>query len=480
MPNSRAHPVLEAPTIFVIFGVFGDLSEQKLLPALFDLWQKKLLPARFYVVGFSRRDAGDVDLQEFTRTAIARKHKNKMPRGAAAFSLRVRHVQGVFEDAYAYEHVAEVLVSLDAELGVCSNKLFYLAVPPNAYGTIFQNLAHSGLTVPCGGNKGWTRILVEKPFGRDLETAQKLDAMLGLLFKEEQIFRIDHYLAKENLQNILAFRFSNTFFEPLWRKEYIEKVTIRLWETAGIGRRGGFYEDIGALRDVGQNHMLQMLALIALDDPKGMEASLVRAARARALLSLRPIKPADIADHIVRGQYRSYRQEMHVGADSETETYVRIAAHIDNDRWRDVPFYLEAGKRMKESRVDISLHFKKDVSWMRLSEDENHAPGNILTFRIQPDEGIVLTFLAKRPGLGMVVEPKSFSLLYGSAHPRTKSLEAYERILFDCIQGDQTLFASTAEVAASWGYITPILASWGSEQLHIYEDGSLGPSGIGI
>ncbi|OGZ45739.1 MAG: glucose-6-phosphate dehydrogenase [Candidatus Ryanbacteria bacterium RIFCSPHIGHO2_01_FULL_48_27] len=478
MSHSRTHTSPEAPTVFVIFGAFGDLSEQKLLPALFDLWQKKMLPKQFRIVGFSRRDARDADVQAFASSAIAHKHKGKTPRGVAAFCAHLHYVHGIFEDPYAYERVAEALVAIDEQFGVCSNKLFYLAVPPNTYGTIFENLAHSGLTIPCGGNKGWTRILVEKPFGRDLATAQKLDVTLGLLFKEEQIFRIDHYLAKENLQNILAFRFSNALFEPLWRKGYIEKVEVRLWETAGIGRRGGFYEDIGALRDVGQNHMLQMLALVAMDDPQTIDPSAIRAARARALVALRPIHAAAMADHVVRGQYQSYRREAHVDADSRTETYVRIKAYVDNERWSGVPFYLEAGKRMKENRVDITLFFKKAPSWIRALDAVAEVPANTLTFRIQPDEGIILTFLAKRPGFGMALESKSLSFSYGSARGRTKSLEAYERILFDCIQGDQTLFASTAEVAASWGYITPILTAWGNEQLHMYEDGSLGPAGI--
>lgn len=456
--------------VFIIFGATGDLSEHKLLPALFDLERKRLLPERWHIVGFSRHDFTLDAFRDFVRGAIRRNHRTD--RGVEVFVERIHYVRGSFEDAVAYQRVLAHLADIDTEWQECSNKLFYLAVSPMWYETIFTRLSGSGLTVPCGDAEGWTRILVEKPFGNDLATAQKLDAMLGRLFQEEQIFRIDHYLAKETLQNILAFRFSNALFEPLWDHEDIEKVELVLWEVSGVGRRGAFYEDIGALRDVGQNHLLQMLALIAMEHPGALTAGAIRRERARVLGVLQRIPPAHIPTRAARGQYRGYRQESGVGPSSKTETYFRVEAYLDNPRWKGVPFYLEAGKRMRKHRADITIYFKPTRSPLHMvCHGFESGCQNVLTFHIQPQEGISVQFFAKRPGFNMELEPKVLSFMYAGRSTAAKPLEAYQRLLYDCIRGDQTLFASTEEVQAAWKFVTPILNQWGGTPLKIYDRG---------
>jgi len=462
------------PTTIVIFGVTGDLSQRKLMSALFDLYRKGFLPKAFRIVGFSRQQMADDEFRVSVKRVIKSSKYKHGDEDIEGFLTNIFYRQGLFEEAKDYQYLAEKLIALDEEVGGCSNKFFYLAVPPKFYEIIFQNLAYSGLTIPCGGEDGWTRILVEKPFGKDLHTAQKLDESLGLLFKEEQIFRIDHYLAKETIQNILAFRFSNALFEPIWNNTYIEKVEIKLWEAAGIEQRGAFYEDVGALRDVGQNHMLQMLALTAIENPGILTAAAVRRERAKVLGALRPISGDNILRYTVRGQYGGYTTEKSVPSDSTTETYFKIEAYIDNDRWKGVPFVLEGGKKMKETMKEIAIYFKKAHCLCPPEIEKHHQ--NILRFKIQPDEGISVVFWAKKPGFSMELEPKNLSFLYKDSEDAKELPDAYERILFDCIRGDQTLFASTEEVQAAWKFITPILKGWEKVKLHEYAPGSEGPS----
>lgn len=457
-----------ASVTFVIFGATGDLSKKKLLPALFDLYTKRILPQAFRVVGFSRKEITDDEFRHSAREAITAAGRTHASEVLEQFLQHLSYRQGVFETGSAYERLAEFLVETDErEYGGCSHKLFYLATPPRLYETILKNLAESGLTIPCGGAKGWTRVLIEKPFGSDLETARALDRMLGLLFKEEQIFRIDHYLAKETVQNVLAFRFSNILFEPLWSNRFIEKVEIRLWETAGVEGRGSFYDSVGALRDVGQNHMLQMLSLIAMEDPKELDATLIRKERARVLSALRPISADAVREHVVRGQYKGYRETEGVAPDSRTETYARITAFVDNERWRGVPFFLEAGKRMVERKTEITVYFKRTETCLCPPGAEHHHQ-NVLTFRIQPNEGIGVVFWAKKPGFATDLEPQELSFSYARSAEAAVLPDAYERVLYDCIRGDQTLFTSTEEVEAAWRYITPILQHWQGMPLEEY------------
>lgn len=455
------------PTTLIIFGATGDLAERKLIPALFDLYLKKLLPKRFNVVGVSRKEKSDNEFREFAVGSIKNKKSRYSKRALEEFLKILTYQQGDILSADFYKNLSKVLAEKDKTFGQCSNKLFYLAVPPSLYDSIFQNLADSGLSVAYSGESGWSRILVEKPFGNNLETAQKLDRKLGFLFNENQIFRIDHYLAKETSQNILAFRFSNALFEPIWDRDHINKIEIKLLEESGIAGRGAFYDGVGALRDVGQNHILQMLAFVAMEDPKELNAEIIRKNRAEILAKLRPIDPANIKRFVSRGQYSGYQNEKNVDAKSDTETYFKICAYIDSARWQGVPFVLESGKKMKKNLTEICVYFKEPESCLCPLEAEKHHQ-SVLTFHIQPKEGISVLFWSKKPGFKMELEPRELSFNYDAAKEIGAAPDAYERILYDCIEGDQTLFASTEEVEAAWRFITPILENWKKLPLEIY------------
>lgn len=451
------------PTVFIIFGITGDLSGKKLLPSLLNLYVKKLLPKDFAIVGFSRRSFNREEFREFIRSHMKVRPGQYREEEIKHFIDHMYYEQGLFDNSQSYTSLALRLKVIDENFEQCSNKLFHLAVSPNFYETILEHLSNSGLTIPCGPDEGWTRILVEKPFGNDVDTAKKLDKKLGTLFDEEQIFRIDHYLAKETLQNILAFRFNNSLFEPLWNSHHIDAVHIKLIEKDGIDTRGGFYDDVGALKDVGQNHILQMLALVAMEAPKNFDANSIRKERAKILSLLKPFTDKTIKKMANRGQYDGYINEKGVKRNSQTETYFRLETYIENNRWKGVPFYLESGKGLNESKSEIDIYFKNE-----------HDPErqNILTFRIQPDEGIKIRFFVKTPGFDTATESKILKFKY-SDHPTLQTLpDAYERVLYDAIKGDQTLFTSTDEVLHAWKFITPILSLWKAIPLNIYKKGS--------
>jgi len=462
---------MHTPTTFIIFGVTGDLARRKLLPALFDLSRKNTLPRPFRLVGFARADHTHGQFQEFVRESLAEQYgKEDIAADCDEFLADARYQQGEFEDPASYEHLAELLIELDGhDSKECSNKLFYLAASPRFYKPIFQNLADSGLTIPCmevkgqsagiSSGAGWPRLLVEKPFGKDLIASDELERMLALLFKDEQIFRIDHYLAKETVQNILAFRFSNILFEPLWSREFVERVEISLFEKIGIEGRGASYDGVGALRDVGQNHLLQMLSLVAMDDPKEMEAPFIRNARAAVLRALRPVSAEDVKDRVERGRYAEYVKEEGVSAASTTETSFRVIAYVDNERWRGVPLILESAKKHPEKKTEVTVYFKHTERCLCPPGAEHHHQ-NILTFRIQPDEAISVVFWAKKPGFATELEPKRLSFSYKESFEKERIPDAYERVLHDCIRGDQTLFASTDEVQAAWKFTMSVLEQW--------------------
>ncbi len=455
------------PTVFIVFGATGDLFRHKLLSAIFNLDEKGLLPKHWRILACGRRAFTAETFRDELLPVLLK--KGFSARASREFLGHIFYVQGLFDAPEMYAALAATLERFDKEFGACANKLFYLAVPPVLYETILQKISSSGLSIPCGGASGWTRVLVEKPFGRDLASAEKLDTLLGTLFKEEQIFRIDHYLAKETMQNILAFRFGNAVFEPLWNAEHIESVSLRLWEKGGIGTRGGFYRDTGALRDVGQNHLLQMIALIAMDQPASQNAEDIRARRAQVLRSLTPYSSVHAADTI-RAYYEGFPDDAGVDKSSDIETYFRLPVYLSVPRWQGVPFFIESGKEMKESRADIMVTFKP-VSRGAFGADRNQ-----LTFRVQPDEGISLLFWAKKPGLSHDLEPKELEFSYAATAAGALRVDAYEKVLYDCIRGDQTLFASTAEVIAAWKFITPILEAWKNVPLVPYKKGSTGPS----
>lgn len=477
---------LKTPTIIVIFGATGDLAKRKLFLALFSLFNQGMLSGKFKIIGFAKTELRDAEFQDFMARAIKKK--------STAFLKKVMYQKGIFEDLAAYRKLGEIFLKTDKKFGACSNKLFHLAVAPKYYKTIFENLAASGLTIPCSDGEGWTpyeagrgtsprlrtgwtRVLVEKPFGENIQTAQELDELLSKLFREEQIFRIDHYLARETMQNILTFRFSNRIFEPLWNNQYIDKVEIRLLEKMGVGERGTFYDEIGALRDVGQNHLLQMLALVAMGHPQRFETVPIRRERGKVLESLRLIKENEVVECTTRGQYDGFKELQGVKKGSQTETYFKVKAFIDNARWEGIPFYIESGKGMKENKVEVNIYFKAAAPCFCPSPHEGHKHQNMLSFVVKPEEGITIRFWAKKPGLSNDVEPKNLTFQYGGTNLPQTMAEAYEKVLFDGIRGEQMLFASTEEVLAAWRFVTPILEGWrkGRVPLRIYKKGSEGP-----
>jgi glucose-6-phosphate 1-dehydrogenase len=458
------------PTVFVIFGATGDLTHRKLIPSLFSLYEAQALPKLFSIIGFSHRPITETQFQQLLWQQGGELKKKPTFK---KFISCIRYHQGDFEDRASYDSLAQKLGYQDKQWKACASKLFHLAVPPKYYPSLLKHLADSGLTDPCSEDEGWTRILVEKPFGHNEASAARLDMLLGRLFKEEQIFRVDHYLAKDTVQNILAFRFSNSIFEPLWNNRYIERVHIRLLEKIDIGTRGNFYNDIGALRDVGQNHLLQMLALVSMNNPKRLVSDAIRRGRSEVMKSLHLMRGEELNRSIVRGQYQGYTRAKNVPMDSKTETYFKLKAFIDNPRWRRVPFYLESGKALAEKKTEIKVYFKPIHPCFCERPHAEHRHQNTVTFRIQPDEGISIKFYAKKSDLSGDIESRNLSFRFHRGNG--KELDAYEKLLFDAIRGDQTLFASTAEVAAQWKFITPILKKWQKLPLHTYKIGSKGP-----
>lgn len=459
------------PTTLIIFGATGDLAKRKIIPALWKLHQQNAFPEKFRVVGFSRRYLSNAEFRAHVKKSIPA-HKKSL-RKEKQFLNFFFYNQGTFTNKLSYQSLAKYLYSIDEEWKMCSSNLFYLAVPPKFYPIIAKNLSKYGLTDKCSKEDGWTRVLVEKPFGKDEKTAAKLDRLFATLFREEQIFRVDHYLAKTTMQNIITFRFSNPIFEPIWNHKYIEKIEIKFLENLDIGTRGEFYDDIGALRDIGQNHMLQMLALTAMENPGKMKGTLIRKERAKVLNNLKIMTPKQIKCCTIRGQYKNYDKTPGVKKHSTTETYFKIKAHINNERWKNVPFYLESGKGLKRTKKEIVVYFKGKKPCLCPKPHENHLHQNVLTFKIDPDEGINIRFWTKKPQLTLDIVPKNLSFTY--KEPTRVKAGPYQKLLFDAILGGQMLFASTDEVLASWKFITPILKHWKRTKLHIYNKGSAGP-----
>ena len=455
------------PTIFIIFGITGHLAKTRLIPALYHLYAQGVLPRNFSIIGFSRRPFDRAAFQKLIRSYIA--HVPASPTVTSFVKLCSYH-QGQFHDRQSYHALAAKLGYIDKEWRACASKLYYLAAPPKNYATLFTNLAHSGLTTNCSTEEGWTRVLVEKPFGSDVRTAEKLESLLSRSFKEEQIFRVDHYLAKETVQNILTFRFSNSIFEPIWNSQHIEKVHIRALEKDDVGSRGAFYDEIGALRDFGQSHLLQMLALIAMENPRNLQADAIRRERATVLNALQPRMLRSIESIATRGQYHGYTTSKGVAKNSQTETYFMVKAQLRSKRWRGVPFYLESGKGLSETMSDIAVYFKESPCFCQ-GPHADHKHRNVIHFHIKPHEGIAIRFWAKMPKLKGDIEPRELSFDYRDTPARTS--EGYEKLLYDAINGDQTLFPSTHEVAASWRFIEPILKAWKKVPLVKYKKGTM-------
>lgn len=446
--------MVNIPTILVIFGATGDLVRKKIVPALFHLHQKGELPARFKIVGFSRRDWGHEEYRQFVRAILEKQGRTE---NLESFLQLFSYAKGDFNEKSAYKNLSAGLQETDASWGICTNKLFYLSVSPEYYPVILKNLASSGLTSPCSPEEGWTRVIVEKPFGIDSKTARRLDELLGKLFKEVQIYRIDHYLAKEMLQNILAFRFSNNLFEKNWSNETIEKIDIRLWEVLGVEERGDFYDPIGALRDVGQNHLLQMLALITMDLPARFVSEDIRKERAAVLKTLDVPFDAQVRARSIRGQYRGYRRIKGVAPNSHTETYFKIRGFFSSPRWSGVPVTMESGKRMGERKKEIVVTFRHP-DFCFCAGKEIHQ--NRVVFSLEPEERITIRFWAKRPGLKQQMEERTMEFLLRSQESKIQYVEEYEKLLRDCIEGDQTLFVSTGEIEEMWKFTDPFVEGW--------------------
>lgn len=453
--------------VLIIFGATGDLAKHKLFPALFSLYKKKELPQDFYIYGFARRP--------FTHQEFAGLFEESSKEWEE-FSRHIFYQQGNFDETWGYEALAEKLQAIDRQMGACITRILYLATPPQNYDTILDNLVKTKLSEGSGqGGSQWTRIAVEKPFGKDLDTARALDKKLADTFEERQIFRVDHYLGKETLQNLLVFRFANGIFDPIWNKEYIDHVQITLSEKKGIAGRGKFFDGVGTLRDVGQNHLMQLVAAVAMEMPRTFSKEGVRDVRAKAIQAIECIEPQDVAKRIVRGQYEGYKGEKDIAQASQTETFIAMKFFVNSPRFANVPFYVRAGKEMAENLVQISIVFKQTCHIL-FKEIGCPEEGNVLKIRIQPDEGITIRMIAKTPGSTLALEPVDMHFTYHEQFG-TQGSEAYEKVLGDSIRGDQMLFNRSDELEASWTFIEKILQGWEKEDAPIfaYHKGTWGP-----
>lgn len=459
------------PTAIAIFGGTGDLAQTKLLPALFHLYIQKALPDKFVVVGLSRKELSDTDYQTYVKNTIVGDYNQSSKEIINSFCGHFRYISGSFDDSTSYEKIKGVLIAFDESMGMCANKLFYLAVPPQYYDVIFENLYTSNVMSLCDGS--WSRILVEKPFGRDLKTAVVLEEKLSALFAEEQIYRIDHYLAKDAIENIMSLRFLNSVVADSWHSKAIESIHIRLFEIKDVSNRGYFYDALGTLRDVGQNHILQILALLTMNKANFADATDVRVARAAAIEML----SHHTISQLVRGQYVGYKETVGVSTDSETETYFKITFDGASPVWRGTEFILEAGKALDSQINEAVITFRPLSMCICGAEIGPHEHRNVLTIQFGPKQIIRLSMWMKQPGFGFTLQKEEL-ILVSTPVVDTYSPEAYERVFFDCIAGDQTRFVSGKEVAAAWQFITPILEQFATLPMFEYEKGSIGPTNI--
>lgn len=472
---------MTSPFILVIFGATGDLARRKLIPALFSLFMQGVLPTDFFVFGFSRRDLTD---EEFRKLTFIYSNDTYHQSKWREFATHLYYQRGRFEEDSGYRELIEKLNAIDKNK-VCATRIFYLATPPDNYETILDHLKATKLTQGCmlhfptrklqEDGRQYTRIAIEKPFGKDLETAKMLDRKLAEIFEERQIFRVDHYLGKENVQNMLAFRFANGIFEPVWNRRYIDHIQVILSEKNGIGERGKFYDGVGNLRDVAQNHLLQLVAAVTMEQPRSFTKEDVRDARAKAIEAIECIDPENVGEMVVRGQYRSYRQEKDVDPHSQTETFVAMKFFMNTERMKGIPIYAKAGKKLDKDLVQISIVFTQTC---HILFKEYGCPeiGNVITIRIQPDEGINMRFIVKKPQATLALEPVQMNFSYRDYFGQDGK-NAYEKLLLDIFSGEQMLFNRTDELLSSWQFITNILKGWDEYKtpLILYEDNSQGP-----
>ncbi|RZS29779.1 glucose-6-phosphate 1-dehydrogenase [Herbihabitans rhizosphaerae] len=478
-------PRIAGPCGLVIFGVTGDLSRKKLMPAIYDLANRGLLPPGFSLVGFARRDWADQDFGQVVYDAV-KQHARTPFRQAVWDRLAegIRFVQGSFDDDAAFDQLAATVSALDQERGTGGNHAFYLSIPPGAFPVVCQQLRRSGLAEPPGDKDGhWRRVVIEKPFGHDLKSAQQLNKIVNNVFPEESVFRIDHYLGKETVQNILALRFANQLFEPIWNANYVDHVQITMAEDIGLGGRAGYYDGIGAARDVIQNHLLQLLALTAMEEPVSFHPNELRTEKIKVLSATKPVTP--FAETTARGQYAGgwqggqkvpgLLQEEGFSKDSVTETFAAITLEVNTRRWAGVPFYLRTGKRLGRRVTEIAVVFKR-APHLPFDDTATEELGqNALVVRVQPDEGVTMRFGSKVPGSTM--EVRDVSMDFGYGHSFTESSpEAYERLILDVLLGEPSLFPVNSEVELSWEILDPVLKYWRQTgKPESYSAGTWGP-----
>ncbi|HET6280280.1 MAG TPA: glucose-6-phosphate dehydrogenase, partial [Polyangia bacterium] len=473
LPNPLREGLVEEripePTTMVIFGASGDLTKRKLLPALYSLTRERLLPGRFAVVGYARRPMDDDAFREEMRRGCEEFARRRPidPELWATFARNIFYQEGTYDDPASFVALKQRLGEVERALGLPGNRVFYLSTPPSSFATVVRNLGVSGL-VPrasaTGGEGAFSRVIIEKPFGVDAVTAHRLNADIHETLTEKQIYRIDHYLGKETVQNLLVFRFANGIFEPVWNNRYVDHVQITGAETVGVEGRGGYFEQAGILRDMVQNHLFQVVSLAAMEPPVAFEPDAVRDEKLKVLKALRHIPSSEIDAHVVRAQYAAgsilgktvpgYRQEPGVSPTSQVESYVAMKFFIDSWRWAGVPFYLRSGKRLPKRVTEIAIHFKEAPHLLFGRRGGGIRP-NVLSIRIQPDEGIALNFGSKLPGPAMEVAPVTMEFRYGASFG-VEPPEAYERLILDCMLGDGTLFTRADEVEASWTWISRI------------------------
>ncbi|HWR42560.1 glucose-6-phosphate dehydrogenase [Sporomusa sp.] len=474
------------PCTIVIFGASGDLTKRKLIPALYSLARKNLLASGFSIVGAARTPMRHDEFRE----TMCKANKRFTDAGLVHDIMWQNFAEGLFynttdtKSKESYEQLRQLLDEIDKKRGTLGNRLFFIATPPNMFTGVIQRLHELGLNKSPDG--GWTRIVIEKPFGLDLASAKQLNREVLKVFAENQVYRIDHYLGKETVQNIMVFRFANGIFEPLWNRHYIDHVQITAAESIGVESRGEYYEQSGAFRDMIQNHVMQLLALVAMEPPVSLDTDAVRNEKIKVLQAIRPFSPADVDRYAVRGQYspggtaltqlKGYRQELNINPHSTTETYAALKLFIDNWRWANVPFYLRSGKRLDKRVTEIAIQFKKAPH--RLFKDNAGGPleSNILVLQIQPDEGISLSFNSKIPGQFINIRPVNMAFRYAESFSQ-KSPEAYARLLLDAMLGDSSLYARGDMVEKTWELLTPVLEAWQqfTQEIPQYEPGSWGP-----
>ncbi len=474
------------PSVVVLFGATGDLAHRKVFPALYQLWRTDLLPHEFQMLGIGRRPLDDEGFRKGIRKSLE-EYSRVLPLDDAAwhsFAERISYQRCDFEEPQGFDDLATKLDEVDRECGTRGNRMFYLATQPSQFADIVGQLGRVGLDHERHDG-GWRRIVIEKPFGHDLDSARKLNREVAKVFRESQVYRIDHYLGKETVRNLLVFRFGNGIFEPLWNRRYVDNVQITVAESIGIENRGAFYEQTGASRDVLQNHLLQLVSLVAMEPPATFDANALRDEKVKVLRAISS-DPLDPATDAVRGQYApgwvaathvpGYREEPEVDPQSETETFVAARLTIDDWRWSGVPFYVRTGKRLPKRATEIAIQYREVPH--RLFKDEGVAPdANLLAIRIQPDEGIMLRFGAKVPGLQLDVRSVTMDFTYGSAF-NVDSPDAYETLILDALQGDASLFTRADEVEEAWGIVDPIIDAWADTEapdFPNYDAGTWGP-----